>query len=438
MKIVDLLYCFSKHIPLSSILPLLFLACFAGWQCQPLQYRYVKEEDVERRPAPAVEAPPHDFIRMAARTSCADPAHYVPDTNRMEFFPIRFLRVNFHFLNTRDRLYNYDGEAAEAFVQSLLSSANRDLEVNYKMWLPPGNDTPVLPVGFRYALSPRPGVPEDKGIYFHYDDELCFYIHKGAHRNLMDRRVIQQYGVQLDTVLNVFIMPHHPDSLDSPTYSPGHVGVALGNAVKIAGAYEQNSPGWALRGVLNHEAGHIFGLAHTWAFNDGCDDTPRHPGNCWNRTAHPPCDRETSNNVMDYNAMQHAWTPCQIGKVHAAIARLNGPARRLIEPRWCEYHPGMNIHIRDHVTWSGMKDLGGDLVIEDGGVLTVQCRVSLPAGARLRVMPGATLILDNAQLHNACGERWEGIEIASKGGRRGRVVFIGAPSIEDALHDIGL
>ncbi|MDV7393738.1 M43 family zinc metalloprotease, partial [Arthrospira platensis SPKY1] len=128
-------------------------------------------------------------------------------------------------------------------------------------------------------------------------------------------------------MLNIFLMPHHPDSVASPTYKPHFGGIALRNAVKVTGWYENGVSEWSVRYVLNHEIGHILSLMHTWAYNDGCDDTPHHP-KCWNFTDEPPCDSLVSNNVMDYNAYQSAWSPCQIGKIHYTLSQETKNCRR--------------------------------------------------------------------------------------------------------------
>jgi hypothetical protein len=134
---------------------------------------------------------------------------------------------------------------------------------------------------------------------------------------------------------------------------------------------------------------------------------------------------------MDYNAMQHAWTPCQIGKVHRNLSNLRHRARKFLQANWCELHEDRHIFIRDTIVWAGAKDLEGHLTIEDGGSLTIKCRVSLPKDAKLTIKPGGTLTLDNGHLHNACGDQWQGIEIQQLGKKKGRVVYIGEPKVED-------
>lgn len=367
---------------------------------------------------------------------CKDYLSYAPDTNHLDHTPMQYVRVNVHLMNSTSKAHNFDGASGEWFAKQLIKAANHDIETNDRLWLPYGNNIPNLPPRYRLKLTPRPNDPNDNGIYFHYDDELYYYVIKGKNRNRGNNEVIKKYGVQLDTVLNIFVMPHHPDSVASPSYKPSRAGIAMGNAVKVTGAYETGGNEWDVRMVLNHEIGHIYTLAHTWATNDGCEDTPNHM-RCWNRTKTPPCDTAASNNMMDYNALQSALSPCQIGKIHYHMNKLNHRSRKFLEPYWCTLDPAKNITIRDSVHWRGRKDLGGHLTIARGASLQISCRVSLPQNARITVEPGGTLILDNCRLHNDCGQQWWGIEVQEQGEQIGKVVEMGQVQLQD-MQTLGL
>lgn len=396
--------------------------------CTPLpQYRYWSPADVVERPAA--------FDGGQARggtPTCLQQEFYQPDTNRLEEFSLRELRVNIHFMNTRDTLFPYYGERAYEFAKSLIFYANEDLDENRQMTLPVGNNTPVLPPHYRLRLTGRPDDPNDRGVYTHFDDSLYYYVHRGRNANLMDRTVIRKYAVQPDTVLNIFIMPHHPDSIRSKTYPNERVGVALGTSVKLAGFYfDPDYPDWGYRGLINHEAGHVLGLIHSWTASDGCEDTPRHPNDCFS-PQQPGCKERTPNNVMDYAYLQRVWTPCQIGRIHARFAQLGSRQRKLLIPRWCRYRDFRTINIRDTATWDGARDLEGDLIIEPGGYLNIHCRLSLPPGARILVRAGGVLHLHDALVHSDCPDgEWQGIQIESLGTTRGEVRTTGRIRIED-------
>ncbi len=373
---------------------------------------------------------------VAPASECYLPANYVPDTQRLEYTPMKYVRVNVHFMNAADSSANFSKPEADSVGWWIVHYANLALERNRKMLLPLGNETPVLPVQFRYRITGRPDDPDDNGIYCHYDDSLFYYIHKGPEKNLYDRAVIQTYGRQLDTVLNIFLMPFPPDSLPPGEDSPAPVGVALGKAVKIGGITGTYHPLWDFKSCINHEVGHIYGLRHAWYKNDGCDDTPPNP-NCWYYTQNgSDCDSLVSNNLMDYNTWQNAITPCQIGIVQSKMARENARGRSYLIPNWCALDSEKTIRIRDTVIWSGAKDLEGELIVEPGGHLTLRCRVSLPKEARIIVAGGGTLLLDGCRLHNACGDQWDGILLQQTSSGRGRLLVGRQPVLENALHAI--
>ncbi|MBK8489398.1 MAG: hypothetical protein IPL49_00490 [Saprospirales bacterium] len=412
------------RIRLQTLITIFILGALS---CTPkIQSHFAGAEDLERLSEPAQ-------ARSAGFTPCNDYLAYAPDTLHPDHLPMKYIRVNVHFMNSSDSSRNFNFPEGIEKANALINAANRDLEYNKKLFLPLGNDIPVLPTQYRLKITPRPGDPTDVGVYFHYDDDLYYYVMKGKNDNRSKRQVIDQYGLQLDTVLNIFLMPHHPDSVASPTYKPHRGGIALNNGIKVTGWYETNGSEWDVQYVLNHEIGHILTLMHTWAYNDGCDDTPYNP-KCWNFSDTPPCDSLVSNNVMDYNAYQNAWSPCQIGKIHYALSRDDLRCRRFLEPNWCELHEERHIFIRDSIHWKSAKDLEGHLTIQTGGVLQISCRVSLPRNAVITVEPGGLLILDQCRLYNACGDNWQGIKILETGGKKGKVTLIGRPVIDNILH----
>ena len=134
---------------------------------------------------------------------------------------------------------------------------------------------------------------------------------------------------------------------------------------------------------------------------------------------------------MDYNALQNSWSPCQIGKIHSKLATETFKPRQYLAPEWCTLHEDRTIVISDTIVWDDMKDLEGRLVIQSGAQLTVRCRLSMPKEATITIEPGATLILDECRLHNACGDQWGGIILQQKGKQKGSIQLIGKVKIED-------
>lgn len=363
------------------------------------------------------------------KAGCYDPLAYV---EHPELIRMRYLRVNFHFMNSSDGRYNMPAKDMVQFARDWIYNTNENLSKNEKMFLPPGNNTPVIPIPYRYVITTDPGIPDDTGIYQHIDDTLCYVVKTGRERNISDKRMIKKYAVNDDTVLNVFVVSHHLDSVSSKTYKADGSGISLGSSVKLFGQWNKKPSPYDYRGVFNHEIGHSLGLSHTWGGHDGCDDTPAHP-NCYNKGNTPPCDSLYSNNMMDYNLWSIALTPCQIGKILMHMANLNSIQRAMLLPNWCDFDPTATIAVTDSVRWRASADISGNIVVENGGRLEIACRLSIPAGATVTVKQGGTLVLlPTARLHNACGDQWGGIILETVGKTTGTILYMEGAKIEDS------
>ncbi|MBK9336275.1 MAG: hypothetical protein IPM98_06685 [Lewinellaceae bacterium] len=374
--------------------------------------------------------PPAESARRAvAGNPCNAWEGYLPDLEYPDHLPMRYLRVNVQVLDNSAGTAHRAKDSVLTFVHELLHRANAELDTNAFNWRSPWG-TPVLPKRYRYRLTSQPDRPGDTGVYFHYDDDLYSFVSMGKNQNNHTRQVIDRYGIGTDTIINIFLLVHHPDSMKSPTYRANGQGIALGTSLKMAGVLESREGPASFDGLLNHEIGHILGLSHAWSY-DGCPDTDDHPNKCWDWTPHPPCNQQATNNMMDYNAYQLALSPCQIGKIQAIFANEKSPVRRCLQPVWCTLHRDREMIVTDTVSWTGARDLEGHLTIATGGSLRLSCRVSMPPGSRITVQPGGVLWLDGCRLHNACGKTWQGIFTEEKNGLRGVVNVLRRPMLEN-------
>lgn len=380
---------------------------------------------------------------------CKQTINYAPSAVYTNHTPTRYVKVRFLIVASEPGLSNFiEPDEAGAYAERMIEIVNYKLTLNEQMRLPVGNQTPVLPVNYKFVVYKDPTIPNDNGVDYAYDSTLAYFNIKSGINGSYDNRAYEKYATHKGEVLNIVLQEHHPDSIKSPTYRASSTGTGFPTWVKIVGAKQFLETNIRSDGTIEytghraslflHESGHSFGLQHTWGGNDGCDDTPNHP-NCWDHNS-PACpDGVYSNNVMDYNNSQSAFTPCQLGKVHYTFSRIGSVQRKYLVPMWCKYKPDSTIYISaNDIVWNSSRDLEGDVVVQNGGILTIQCRVSMPPGAKIIVKPRGTLILDGAHLTNVCNKQWEGIELWQSSKDTGTVIIYSNPTIEHVNNPIVL
>jgi photosystem II stability/assembly factor-like uncharacterized protein len=107
----------------------------------------------------------------------------------------------------------------------------------------------------------------------------------------------------------------------------------------------------------------------------------------------------------------------------------------------CVYHNTPQ-HIDQSITWSSVKHIYSDIVIEPSCTLTITNKVFLPEDAKIIVKPGAKLKLNGGILTNACEGLWRGIEVWGHINQpqhpscQGWVEIINNGTIENALFGI--
>jgi len=403
----------------SAILLIVSVLLFASCS-KKLQTFTISDFDQEMENIVAIDVP------KGYKGPCRESLNYAPDLDHpLEYYEHQ-VRINVHFMDAEKGKFNFERKEGIKYFKQLKENALMRLEVNEKMRLPEGNDTPVLPANYTYVLTDMDTEVGRSPFAFHKDEELYWFLSKGRNRNNSNKKILTKYEQDKGKVLNVFIQPTHPDSVASKTYTADITGIAMGTSVKIVGLYELGLPAWQHATNLNHEIAHVLGLSHSWYRNDGCDDTPPND-NCWHSTKRKVC----SNNMMDYNSSQMALTPCQIGKMHRNFHKQNSKARKLLVPIWCEEDDTQSIIIDSDRKWDGSKDLMNDVIVKSGNTLEIYCRVSMASGRTITVEPGATLKLYNAHLHNDCGDTWKGIDVQSKKKASGKVELYGECTIEN-------
>lgn len=375
--------------------------------------------------------------------NCFNSENYQISNRNVSHFPIKYIKLAFHFIKDPQNPY-FSAYEASMYANDLVRFCNEQLANNQPMNLPLGNTTAVHPILYRYIID-IDSISKKEKIFMHSDSELAYMNKKNNQRNLFWKKQYEKYGIKDDNAIDIFMLEHPKDSIYSPSYKSSMDGVGMGEWMKIIGAYQQSLDSltdengikqrkWAKQyvGLFNHEMGHILGLSHTWKFNDGCNDTPLHD-NCWNYSNASPCDKEISNNMMDYNAFQNSLTPCQLGKVNYNLTDKYSTIRKYLQNNWCkpEKFSDITISKKSNIIWQCNKDVEGNIILKENSTLTISCLLSMPENSSIKIYPGAKLILDGCKIYNECGLLWNGIEIFSSEKNKGSIEILNNTVIEN-------
>lgn len=362
-------------------------------------------------------------------TNCLSSDNFKIDSTHLRFWPIKYVRLGLHVMDKTSRPFSFDSITGPKKLENLVALCNSTLSKRQRLNLPKDNNFPPTTTRMRYVVAPDVD-PSKKGIYFHYDEEMPYHIHKGKGQNRGDGQIFKKYAYRNDSILNVFFISPPPDSVANPDFKIGTPGVAFGSRyIKLIGPWHDFTDSWPAHKSFIHEVGHIYTLNHAWLKNDGCDDTPPHK-NCWNINIEKGC-LEVSNNIMDYSSRAIALSPCQVGRMHAVMAREGSKQRAYLQQNWCR-GKNINVDLRDTFILRHATDLEGSLTLHPGAYLELRCRLSIPQGHRITVMPGATLALAGGKLHNSCGLDWEGLFVEEFRRKRGSLLLLGDGTIENA------
>ena len=119
---------------------------------------------------------PRSTKENAVKSGCYDPLAYV---EHPELMRMKYVKLNIHFMNSSDGTYMMPESDVLQYAKDWVAATNSNLGNNMKMFLPRGNNTPVLPIPYRYVLTGDPNIPGDQGVYYHVDDTLCYAVKTG-------------------------------------------------------------------------------------------------------------------------------------------------------------------------------------------------------------------------------------------------------------------
>jgi hypothetical protein len=161
-----------------------------------------------------------------------------------------------------------------------------------------------------------------------------------------------------------------------------------------------------------HELGHLLGNMHSFGSNGGLQVIwkPK-PAGGWIGSNHQCTDISKeddgtwcgkNNNVMDYNCLANAWSPCQLRVAHYNLTH------RLRQRRYlpCRADHQFNHELKGipgtQFTWDGPQEVIGDLILYPGVTLTINCSVTLAENAKIIKPPSSRIINEHLITRRKC------------------------------------
>ncbi len=402
---------------------------------------------------------------------CGDHQNYLVDANNLLEYPTHFIRLNFHYISSSTE-QNFTSQpvgnipiTAEDMTEIIIKGLNSSAENLVADFADAGSPTDDPILDFRFVST---------GTYVWSNDSYIDTLSTSALKN--------QFGANTDKVINIFMNAPNADS-GGRTNSLNSV-IMWGVVNKYFEA--AGNAHWYWTPNLLHEIIHCFGVKHiyypNWKtstngcvsshlnFDDGVFDTPTRQQIMDYRTSissscDEPClwnDPCATNNLMHANANKSGLSPGQVAmaRMHAATNNLSklhdgtipidywqvGQGYYSNDMNRCKNtDPNIVITTGQDKIWSDSKVLYGGITVKSGAKLTVNCKLILPADAKITVEKGAELVIDAGTITTTCDEPWWGIEVFGNdqlsqipSSNQGKVVLKNGSRIENAKEGVTL
>lgn len=176
--------------------------------------------------------------------------------------------------------------------------------------------------------------------------------------------------------------------------------------------------------TLLHEIGHCFKLVHSHEstsapkYDPIVTDLDYAKEGLFQfkiRSCYSLPNDSSTNNLMGNNwGCREYLSPEQVAKIHFVLPT-NQITKKFLNSNknnYCQVNHNYDSIYNSNITINTARHYEGDIIIEPGNVLTINCNISMASGARIVVKQGAKLTINKyGSISTMCDNLWKGIEV---------------------------
>lgn len=348
---------------------------------------------------------------------------YMPDDTDAQSLEIKTIRLKFNVFHFSDNNpLNFSTQEEEDFLRSLVEIINGNLlsPINCPIFNTNGgcvcDETYCTSIG-----GSNDCCLSDSKLRFHLEEEINYIVDPlawdcsgggGTINNCTNdycNYIPDTYLNNEDCILNVYFF-EPPGQTSTGGCGPGRDN-EVENLVLIKNIHslksdDLNAAKQPMATLLLHEVLHGLGLHHT---NEPAQSFPDVFPNEVTGSCNPNVDSFCTNNIMSqgWRPFQNWLSPHQIGNTHRLL--IGSWKSKMLK---VDFDALKSITVNQDETWDVGKIIYGDVFVTGNAKLTINCKVIMPPGGKIHVLPGSELIVDGGLItisSSHCVDYWDGI-----------------------------
>jgi len=326
--------------------------------------------------------------------------------------PVRHVRLVLHIIQKNDGTGNFapNNEKDKKDLKNLIEQVNlsyKDIDTPWNYSSIEAKKKHIKNAHIQFFVDT---------IYYHQNAELYNYKKQVGYYNREKKDTVQDHSKAFDLAEMSYLKYVENNKEFPKKYKDSALNVFMFEAKGMAGrgiAEGLNSRRWllvvgayelaqqqnyqSLGLVMAHELGHNMGLRHPFDDNYCADLIEKSIGQ--------------TNNLMDaWPNQAKALSSCQVDLVYGGLSDPNSELFSCVDYNFNKNKKSITIHSKEEVKINEITIPEGDIIIEKGGILQVECALLMSFDSKIIILPGGHLIINGGHISSINnGLPWKGI-----------------------------